>query len=61
MGSGFTDLELGARLRYEFTREIAPYIGVTWDRRLGETATFVKRNDEPTSSVYFVGGVRLLW
>ncbi|MEN3231910.1 copper resistance protein B [Methylorubrum rhodesianum] len=61
LGSGFTDLELGARLRYEFTREIAPYIGVTWDRRLGETATFVKRNDEPTSSVYFVGGVRLLW
>ncbi|ACS39721.1 MULTISPECIES: copper resistance protein B [Methylorubrum] len=61
LGSGFTDLELGARLRYEFTREIAPYIGVTWDRRLGETATFAKRNDERPSSVYFVGGVRLLW
>lgn len=61
LGSGFTDLELGARLRYEFTREIAPYIGVTWDRRLGETATFAKRNYEPASSLYFVGGVRLFW
>jgi len=61
LGSGVTDLELGARLRYEFTREFAPYVGVTWDRKLGGTAAIAKRIDEPTSSVYFVGGVRLLW
>lgn len=61
LGSGITDFELGARLRYEFTREIAPYIGVTWDRKVGETAMIAKRNDEPTSSVYFAAGLRLLW
>ena len=61
LGRGFTDLELGARLRYEFTRNFAPYIGVTWDRKLGETATIAERNQKSASSVNFVGGVRLLW
>lgn len=61
LGAGITDLELGARLRYEFTRNFAPYIGVDWDRKLGETATIAKSKDEPISRVYFVGGVRLLW
>lgn len=32
LGRGLTDFELGARLRYEFTRNVAPYIGVSWDR-----------------------------
>lgn len=61
LGSGITEFELGARLRYEFTRSFAPYIGVNWDRKVGETATIAKSNDEPISRVYFVGGVRLLW
>lgn len=61
LGSGFTDLELSARLRYEFTREVAPYIGVSWERKLGETAAIAKRENEPVSRVFFVGGLRLLW
>jgi copper resistance protein B len=37
-GAGFDRLEAGARLRYQITRQLAPYIGVHWERRLGETA-----------------------
>ena len=61
LGRGLTDFELGARLRYEFTRNVAPYIGVSWDRKVGETASLAQRNQKPPSSVNFVAGVRLLW
>jgi copper resistance protein B len=61
LGSGVTDFELEARLRYEFSRNIAPYVGVVWDRKVGETASIARRNGEPTSSVYGAGGVRLVW
>ena len=44
LGSGFTDVELGARLRYEITRNIAPYVGVVWDRKVGETARVPSRS-----------------
>src|SRR3546814_2211541 len=30
IGSGLSDVELGLRLRYEFAREFAPYVGVNW-------------------------------
>lgn len=38
IGSGLSTLEAGFRLRYEFTRQFAPYIGVTWQRAYGGTA-----------------------
>ncbi|NBW11383.1 MAG: copper resistance protein B [Caulobacteraceae bacterium] len=37
VGSGLSSLELGLRLRYEIRREFAPYAGVEWTRRFGET------------------------
>lgn len=61
LGSGFTDVELGARLRYEITRNIAPYIGVVWDRKLGETASIARTNGEAVGSLFVAGGVRVLW
>lgn len=61
LGSGFTDVELGARLRYEITRNIAPYVGVVWDRKVGETASIARANGESVGSVFVSGGVRLLW
>lgn len=33
VASGLDGLELGARLRYEIVRELAPYIGVSWERQ----------------------------
>ncbi len=31
IGSGFSNITMGTRLRYEVTR-IAPYIGVEWNK-----------------------------
>ena len=36
---GFSSGEAGMRLRYHVTREVAPYIGVTWVRSLGRGRT----------------------
>ncbi len=40
LGSGLSNIEAGLRLRYEFVREFAPYIGVTWDKTFGNTKNF---------------------
>ena len=34
VGSGFKDIQLGFRLRYEIKRELAPYVGISWNRKL---------------------------
>jgi copper resistance protein B len=61
LGTGVTDFELGARLRYEFTRNFAPYVGVNWDRKVGQTATIARNNGEPASNISFIAGARLFW
>jgi copper resistance protein B len=55
IGSGLSDIEAGLRLRYEIRRELAPYIGVHWVRRFGETADFAADD----SDWHFVAGVRV--
>lgn len=40
IGSGLSDIDAGLRLRYELTRKIAPYIGVTYSEQTGESADF---------------------
>ncbi len=37
VGAGLNDIELEMRLRYEFSRKFAPYIGVSWKRSFFET------------------------
>lgn len=59
IGSGLSDMELGLRLRYEVRREFAPYIGVNWTRKFGQTADFAKADGEDTSDVQFVAGIRI--
>ena len=59
IGSGLSDVELGLRLRYELRREFAPYIGVSWDRKLGDTARYARAEGESTGGFSFVTGVRL--
>lgn len=61
VGSGFNDLELGLRLRYEIDRDFAPYIGISWEKLFGDTAKFAKEEGESTDDVKFVTGVRLLF
>ena len=58
-GSGLNNLEFGARLRYEIRREFAPYLGLSFDRSFGETATLVRRQGGDPSQVRFVVGMRM--
>lgn len=59
VGSGFNYVQLGLRLRYEIIREFAPYIGVSWNRKLGETADLARAEGENASIFSLVGGVRM--
>ena len=59
IGSGLSDMELGLRLRYEARREFAPYIGVNWARKFGQTADFAKAGGDDTSDVQLVAGLRI--
>lgn len=58
IGSGVNDVELGLRLRYEIIREIAPYVGVNWLRKLGETADFARDEGESVDTFALLAGIR---
>ncbi len=58
VGAGLSHAELGARLRYEITRQFAPYVGVSWERAVGNAADFARADGEDPSSVSFIAGVR---
>ncbi len=58
IGSGLSDTELGLRLRYEITRQFAPYLGVIWQRGYGRSADFARARGEHPGQVQFVAGVR---
>ena len=55
LGRGFNSVSLGVRLRYEIRREFAPYIGVSWMRKLGETADLARAEGEDTADLTVVG------
>lgn len=59
VGSGINDVELGLRLRYEFHRKFAPYIGYSWTRRLGGSAEFAREAGEGISESVLVAGLRV--
>ena len=58
VGAGLSSFELELRLRYEIRRELAPYLGVSWQRKVGETAHFARRDGERESSTSFVLGLK---
>ncbi len=58
LAAGFNDFELGLRLRYDVTRQFAPYVGVTWRHALGATAGLVRRSGENISTTSVVFGLR---
>jgi copper resistance protein B len=59
VGAGFSDIDTGLRLRYEFSRKFAPYIGVVYEGKFGQTANFARRAGESTGDVRFVAGLRV--
>ncbi len=58
VGQGINDIVLGLRLRYEISRKFAPYIGVSWTQKIGETADLAEAEGEDTNVTSLVIGVR---
>ncbi|WP_157218573.1 copper resistance protein B [Flavisphingomonas formosensis] len=58
IGSGLSDIELGLRLRYEIAREFAPYVGINWERKFGDTARYRRAEGESASATSLVMGIR---
>jgi copper resistance protein B len=59
IGAGLSDLEIGLRLRYELRREIAPYLGVSWSRRFGDSADLARSAGVDPDEFAWVAGIRL--
>ncbi|MFV2004442.1 MAG: copper resistance protein B [Gammaproteobacteria bacterium] len=59
VGKGLNDLQLGLRLRYEFTREIAPYVGVAWQKQYADTANFTSADGGIVEDAKILAGIRL--
>lgn len=58
IGSGLSEAQAGLRLRYEFTRQFAPYIGIERASKLGQTADLARTDGEKTGETRWVAGVR---
>ena len=61
VGAGFTDANVGVRLRYEISRSFAPYVGVEWTSALGETRDIRESLGADTQSTRAVIGLRALF
>jgi copper resistance protein B len=59
IGAGLATTDAGFRVRYEWRRELAPYVGVTWNRKWGKAADFAEAAGEDRGSARFVSGLRL--
>ena len=58
VGSGLSDATLGMRLRYEFSRQFAPYVGIERITRFGQTADFARLAGLRAQDTQWVAGVR---
>lgn len=58
IGGGITSIEPSVRLRYEFKREFAPYIGIEYEAALGETADIARAAGEDPDGIKLLLGVR---
>ncbi len=58
IGNGVSDAVTGLRLRYEFTRQFAPYVGVEWVKKFGDTANYARAAGDKTHEARGVAGVR---
>lgn len=59
LGTGLSDVDTGLRVRYEFSRKFAPYVGFTYARKYGGTAALARRAGEKAAGFTFVLGLRV--
>ena len=59
VGSGLSTVEAALRLRYEFRRELAPYVGLVRERKYGATADYARAEGDDPDDTRLVAGLRL--
>jgi copper resistance protein B len=59
LGGGLARYEVGLRLRYEIVREVAPYVGMSFEQFTGNTANFVAAQGGPTSNLRALVGLKV--
>jgi len=57
IGDGLVAIESGLRLRYEIRRELAPYIGVHWEKQYGDTADRTRAAGGDPEEASLVAGI----
>ncbi|GEQ98285.1 hypothetical protein JCM17844_19220 [Iodidimonas gelatinilytica] len=58
IGAGLSSAEVGLRLRYEVRRQFAPYIGISWERLVGDSADFARARGSDPGETSVVFGLR---
>lgn len=61
LGSGLGNVEGGLRLRYEFSRKVAPYVGYVWERSFAGTAERRRAEGDMVNEHRVVAGIRMWW
>ncbi|WP_136246830.1 copper resistance protein B [Halomonas borealis] len=59
VGKGLNSIRTGLRLRYEFHRKFAPYIGGYWQKAYGDTADMARAEGESVEDTGIVAGIRM--
>jgi copper resistance protein B len=59
VGTGFSELDAGLRIRYEISRKFAPYLGFAYTGAFGETADFTRNEGGLAVDPRFVFGTRV--
>ena len=57
-GAGFSDLGAGLRLRYEISRKVAPYLGLTYEKMFAKSADFVRADGDRADDLRITAGLR---
>lgn len=61
IGKGLSDSRVVLRLRYEIRREVAPYVGIQWTNKYGQTASYARAGGEATSDMQLIAGLQFWW
>jgi copper resistance protein B len=54
----WSDVDAALRLRYEIRRKLAPYLGLAWMHRWGESAQLLHAADADPDQLQWLIGVR---
>ncbi len=59
IGTGLSEIDTGLRIRYELSRKFAPYVGIAYNQKFGESADFSQQEGLIVRDLRFVFGLRV--